>query len=139
MGVASGLISQPGLGRFQLGTAQQQAAVATTGFPLTSLSEQPGVPADPGEVGIQDLDEPVNAGFDVSAVQEPKPVQLGQRWRDVAGRGLADENRDEALGLLARVVELDPADLGDDRIRGDDEHDRVRFGDGGADLLHPAR
>jgi hypothetical protein len=136
---ATGLIRQPGLGLFQLATAQQQAAVATTGFPLTGLDEQPSVQVSAGKVGVQDLDELVNTGLEVGSVQERKPVQLGQCPRDTAVGGLAGKDRDETLRLLGRVVEFGSADFGGDRVRRDDKDDRVCLGDSGADLLHPVR
>jgi hypothetical protein len=94
---------------------------------------------DPVEVGVQDLHHPVDASLEVGTIQKRQLVQLGQRRRDALGRCLPGEDRNQALGRFGRVVELGPADLGNNRVRADHEGDRVRFGDAGADLLPSAR
>jgi len=42
-------------------------AVTVAGFPLAGLGELPGVQVDPSDVGVQDLDEPVDAGLEVQS------------------------------------------------------------------------
>jgi hypothetical protein len=95
---AVGLISQPGLGLFQLGAAEQQAAVVVAGFPIGRLGEELGVQVDSFDVGVEDLDEPIDGSVEVGVIAEGEPVQLGQRGRDAGPGGFARDDGDESFG-----------------------------------------
>lgn len=68
------------------------------GFPIGRLGQELGMQMDPFDVGVEDLDEPVDGSVKVGVVVEGEPLQLGQRGRDAAPSGFSRDDRDEPFG-----------------------------------------
>ena len=93
---------------------------------------------DPLEISVkrrhERLDRPLECLFG-----EEDPVRRGQRLRDLARVDRTDDDRDDPLPGPDCMTELLLADVGDDRVRADDEDERLCSLDSRIDLAPPVR
>jgi hypothetical protein len=111
--------------------AQQQSGILrTAGFgPAPRAIAVFGVLPDPADIGLQRIDQPVQAVLELRLVVEKNEIEARQRFRHQFGIDGAADDRREALVQRRGVGDFALADLRSDRIRAEREHDRIGLRD----------
>ena len=118
----------------QIPAAQQATAVSAV-RPLPRPDQQPGVDLDPVQVGVQRLDQFLEAGLEPGVVVKEDPIPLGDSLSDrLAVAGLTPQQRDDVLVRLDCVREFRRTRTGVQRIGGDHENEFFTSSDRGVDL-----
>ena len=115
---------QPLLSVRQLGTAQQEAAVAPVLIPFQRPDGHASVLLLPREVRVDGGDDPIKLGAGVAVHGDP--VAIADLFGELVIGHMAQRQRDDVLVELAGVSDLLVTERRAHRIGGDDEQEGVR-------------
>src|SRR5258707_7074110 len=123
----------------QIAATQIEAAVALFVIPLDRSGQEPRVRLNPVEVSVDRVDQASEGLAKVALVEERKPVALADRRGHRLVLDRVEQDGHQALIVLDRMSDLLGANLGGNRMDGDDEHKRVGRLDRRVDLALPLR
>lgn len=132
--LASAGFAQPGFGPLEVDAAQQQGTIVPARLPLAGPQQQAAVGPPPLRVGVHGFGQRRDGAVEIVGLAAEDPLPGGQDLGELVGRGLAMEQRQDALVVPESVLQLPEAEPRGQRVGADDEAEDVGALDGGADL-----
>ncbi len=132
-------LTEPPLRLAEVPAAEDEAPVAVVLVPLDRADLKAGVVTHPVGIGVEGLRERPDGGLEIALIGEEDPVPGPGGFGHLFGRYLAADDRQDSLVEARRVLDLFPADVGDDRVGADHEDEGLCALDRGPHLPHPLR
>ena len=137
-----GPLRHPGPRLGKVAARQQPAGPPAARLPMGRPLGEPGVRAQPVDVGVEDLHQPPQAGAEAAARHawlgiEQDGAKIAQAARRERAVERTADDRDDALGQPSSLLDLPRANLGEGRGRREREHHRLGLADQGAEARLP--
>jgi len=130
---------QARLGGVEVLPPEEEARIPVRAVPFDGTGEQPRVGVDPFEIRVECPHERISPGLEVILVPQQDPVVRRDPLGHQRVRNRTPHDRDDALARREGVGGLLQADGGGNRVRADDEHERVAALDRAPQLVQPFR